>query len=155
MTAESDLTFVIYLSRISVHFDDQMLVDLAAKSSVNNKNRGVTGILLRAGNHFIQILEGPNDMVHRLVNKIRGDFRHTDLRIIYEESIENRRFGESSMKYLPIEGIFNVGVSEVIDLKRSAARYLEAGQDLSSIVNFIKCLPAFFLEHKVEQGRKY
>jgi hypothetical protein len=95
------LTFIVYASRAVSAFDHDRLVDLLTESRANNARDGITGMLVYRAPDFIQILEGPDAAVRALVERIRRDPRHTDVRILLEEQVTERKHATWSMGYEP------------------------------------------------------
>ena len=60
---------------------------------------GVTGLLYAEGDAFLQAIEGPDDSVADLLERLRQDDRHRDLRILVDRQIEHRDFGDWTMAY--------------------------------------------------------
>lgn len=97
-----DLISVAYVSGETEPFDDPRLADLLAHSRRSNRAHGLTGMLLHRRGRFFQVLEGAPDAVDALVDKIRADPRHGDVRILLREGIDARRFDDWTMGYEPI-----------------------------------------------------
>ncbi|WP_405371930.1 MULTISPECIES: BLUF domain-containing protein [unclassified Microbacterium] len=98
---DESLLSLVYASRAAIPFDHARLVELLAQSRENNARREVTGMLVYSEPDFIQILEGPSDSVRSLLAIIADDGRHTDVRVLLEETIAERRFAAWSMGYEP------------------------------------------------------
>lgn len=98
----SPLTSVSYVSTAADSFDDAALADLLAQSRTSNHDHDLTGMLLYRRGRFFQVLEGPQDAVDELMTKIRRDPRHTDVRVLLTERLDERRFSEWTMGYEPI-----------------------------------------------------
>lgn len=98
----SDLVSISYVSAASEPFDDGRLNDLLAQSRRSNHEHDLTGMLLYRRGRFFQVLEGPQDAVDELMMKIRRDPRHTGVRVLLSEHIDERRFTEWTMGYEPI-----------------------------------------------------
>lgn len=96
------LISVSYVSAAADTFDDAALVDLLAQSRASNHDHDLTGMLLYRRGRFFQVLEGHRDAVDQLMTKIRRDPRHTDVRILLTEQLEERRFSDWTMGYEPI-----------------------------------------------------
>lgn len=105
----ADLISVVYTSTASQPFRGSALEDLLATCRRLNAQRSVTGMLLYRDGRFIQILEGAPDVVDRLVETIRGDRRHHDLRVLLHDGIAERRFSDWTMGYRPLRD-FSDGV---------------------------------------------
>ena len=99
MTAANPLVSLVYCSSATDPFDEQALVELLAASRDRNSARDITGMLLYRGGEFVQILEGPRSDVEDLMQAIGRDPRHTDVRVLIEEPLHERRFDEWTMGY--------------------------------------------------------
>ena len=93
----------LYASRPVEPFDAQALDRILEKSRANNPAVGVTGLLCVADNLFLQVLEGGRDEVCELYNAIVRDPRHTQVRLLVYEEIEQRRFGAWTMGQINID----------------------------------------------------
>lgn len=94
---EDDLLSLVYVSTATVPFSDADLATLLSTSRVNNETRGLTGVLLYRGGHFMQALEGPARAVRLALSRIAADPRHTGVWTVSEEPIRERRFGSWAM----------------------------------------------------------
>jgi hypothetical protein len=88
-----------YLSTATVAYTDDQLSDLLRASREKNHAVGLTGMLLYAGGHFIQTLEGSEDVVDATYARIERDARHRDVFIALREPIEARSFPDWSMGF--------------------------------------------------------
>lgn len=96
------LVSISYVSAAAEPFDDARLAELLDQSRRLNHEHDLTGMLLYRRGRFFQVLEGPQDAVDELMTKIRRDPRHTDVRMLLSEEIDERRFSEWTMGYEPI-----------------------------------------------------
>ncbi len=94
---ETSLQRVMYVSRADASMTPQQFTNLCALSAANNQLRGITGVLAKVGNAFLQCVEGPTDTLEELVLNISRDERHTDLVIISDEPIRQRDFAAWNM----------------------------------------------------------
>ncbi len=90
---------VSYVSTATTPFDDELLADLLTQSRRSNHAHDLTGMLLYRRGRFFQVIEGPQDAVEHLMDAIRRDDRHSDVRILLSERIDERRFTEWTMGY--------------------------------------------------------
>jgi hypothetical protein len=60
---------------------------------------GVTGYLLRTRTQYFQLLEGGDDVLDDVVGMIRKDSRHTDMQILCDSTVNERRFANWAMGY--------------------------------------------------------
>jgi hypothetical protein len=100
---ESELLTVLYTSRARAEFDATQLEPLLAQSREANGARAITGMLLYRDGRFVQVLEGPAGEVEALLDRIRADARHSDVRVLLDERIERRQFADWSMGYERME----------------------------------------------------
>lgn len=92
---------LLYVSTNLVEFPDRQgqiesIVDVAR---ARNRTLEVTGALISTETAFAQVLEGSADMVEEVMASIRRDTRHTDLRVVSDQEIKERRFPSWSMAY--------------------------------------------------------
>lgn len=88
-----------YVSKLSLPLDREEILEIGRKASLNNKKVDVTGILIGVGDYFFQILEGDENTVSALVEKISRDQRHCDVNILSAETgCEERLFSDWNMK---------------------------------------------------------
>lgn len=94
-----NLLTVLYSSNATHPFDDDELGELLAQCRASNSRNDLTGMLLYRRGRFVQILEGPEQTVRDLLETIRSDERHTDVRVLIEEPISARAFADWTMGY--------------------------------------------------------
>ena len=90
-----ELYRVIYTSRSLLRPDEDY--DLIAHSVESNAEKGITGVLMRHQDHYIQILEGNRADVMVLIEKIKQDKRHTDFLLVRADTCPQRMFHGWSM----------------------------------------------------------
>jgi hypothetical protein len=93
------LTSLTYLSTATAAFDQAALTELLAVSRRNNHAVDLSGMLLYAGGHFIQTLEGPAEQVETTFHRIGADPRHRDVIIALRDEVEERVFPDWSMGF--------------------------------------------------------
>lgn len=94
------LTGIVYLSSALAPFDEKALRELAEHAQRRNRELGVTGYLYFEQRQFIQYIEGPDEAVTALMQRIADDRRH-DVRItIHDRHVEQRRFPDWSMRHI-------------------------------------------------------
>lgn len=93
-----------YISKFSRPLSRQEVESIGKVSSCNNQKANITGILLCSGGIFFQILEGEEEVVDPLYEKILKDDRHKDIFCLKNEpNISERQFPEWSMKTFIID----------------------------------------------------
>lgn len=90
-----------YLSRASAGISDADVRRILEQSRRNNPVRRITGHLQCHGGNFFQVLEGPENALDQLLDALGRDARHTDLCVLYRESLYRRNFANWSMGYGP------------------------------------------------------
>lgn len=69
----------------------------------NNPPRQIGGVLYCSNNYFFQCLEGEQNEVNQIFQKIMQDPRHRDIQALSVKHIEQRLFSNWSMKYVALE----------------------------------------------------
>ena len=90
---------ILYISTAREKLDDASLDGILRISRRNNAAVGVTGLLIVGGRRFLQVLEGPDDAVASVYDRISRDDRHFAVVRLSRKTIEARTFGAWSMGY--------------------------------------------------------
>lgn len=93
------MIYLVYVSSATGQLTTADLDDILAASRRNNARIGITGMLLHKGGNFMQVLEGPEESVLALQNKIEGDPRHRGLLVLRKAPLKERQFKEWAMGY--------------------------------------------------------
>ena len=93
---------LVYVSSAAVPFDSQSLAELLQEARENNHKDDVTGMLLYHDGNFFQVLEGPEDNVRRVYDRVAKDDRHQGVTTIYEEEADERAFSDWSMAWCEV-----------------------------------------------------
>ncbi|MCB1802141.1 MAG: BLUF domain-containing protein [Gammaproteobacteria bacterium] len=99
-----NLIHFIYASRVSGPLDETTVRDILQTARTNNRELGVTGMLLYADGSFFQVLEGEEHVIEDLFDRISRDNRHHQVVQIISEPIAERQFADWSMGYAAITG---------------------------------------------------
>ncbi|NEV64895.1 ABC transporter substrate-binding protein [Thiorhodococcus minor] len=94
-----DLHAVLYVSRAVRPLSASELRALLDASRSANCAQGITGYLLYCDGVFMQMIEGSRPRVERLMDRIRRDARHEEVRVIYEGAISRRTFYDWCMGF--------------------------------------------------------
>jgi hypothetical protein len=94
---------LVYVSSAVRLLSDAELIELLRISRQNNERDSITGMLLYKGGNFMQVIEGPEEVVIRLYGKILRDPRHTGLMILSQEPIQERQFPDWSMGFQNVD----------------------------------------------------
>ena len=93
------LISLIYVSSAQVPFSNGDLTALLEISRRNNALIDVTGMLVYRDGNFMQAIEGEEQTIHRLQEKIERDPRHDGVITLLTQRIETRQFPEWSMGF--------------------------------------------------------
>jgi hypothetical protein len=86
----SDIRIVYYSERNEgVGIDMKRLIDACER---NNARDGIGGFLHYNGTYFLQVLEGPRDLVRACYTRILADRTHRNMVLIGADTIETRKF---------------------------------------------------------------
>jgi len=98
---------LLYVSVAAQPFDDVALRALLARARAHNERVGVTGALMHQQGSFLQVLEGPTEVVDRLYVTIGCDMRHHRLLMLSRRSITEGNFPDWSMGFVDVKGTAN------------------------------------------------
>lgn len=91
---------LIYASAALRNYSGAALRPLVSAAREANARRGITGMLVYHARSFLQVLEGPDMEVDALFEAIKGDPRHTAVRLIVRSEIEVKQFEHWSMGFV-------------------------------------------------------
>jgi hypothetical protein len=92
---------LIYTSRALHQFSTADLKKLLMRSRLNNGATNVTGMLIYRDGTFLQALEGDEQSVREVFNRIEADERHSEVSILTDQPSPGgqRLFGKWSMGF--------------------------------------------------------
>ena len=95
----TQLCRAIYISQAVGNAGSNLLsvAEILGVSERNNRRDRLTGVLLSHDGWFLQALEGSRTDIERLLTRLHKDPRHTDIRMLGFETIEQRAFPAWSM----------------------------------------------------------
>lgn len=91
-----------YTSRASEMMTDLQLESLLNQATRFNQLNDITGLLLYNDGIFFQLLEGEESTIKELYASIKQDFRHYDVRKIYDQPLTQRHYADWSMKFFNV-----------------------------------------------------
>jgi hypothetical protein len=100
---EKKLLSIAYVSTASSPVTEDDIAALLIGARANNRRNGLTGALLYHRDRFVQILEGPEDIVRERFAVIAADPRHKSVRVLRELTIADRQFPEWTMGFAPMD----------------------------------------------------
>jgi signal transduction histidine kinase len=93
----------IYTSQAVESFNEEVLAALRNEASKKNGKFNITGALAYMDGKFAQVLEGPRDVVERLIETICRDPRHQNIKIVRQEAARTRAYREWRMNRIMAE----------------------------------------------------
>lgn len=73
-------------------FDAAMLAGILLDARRCNTRDGITGMLICRADLYLQLLEGPEEMVDAAYRRIKADDRHMDLQMLTRRTVAKRLF---------------------------------------------------------------
>lgn len=96
------LKYLAYVSRQSFILSDEEITNLLITCRANNSRADISGMLLYFDGTFVQFLEGPQENIESLFQKISKDKRHQQIVTLMEGNANQREFEDWSMAYKQI-----------------------------------------------------
>lgn len=94
----AQLDQLVYVSRrVNLVNSRAGMADILVRAAPNNSRDGITGCLTVVDGQFVQILEGDPGALDLLMERIMGDTRHADVRVLKRERVVERAFPAWSM----------------------------------------------------------
>jgi hypothetical protein len=134
---------LIYISGASTSFSKKDLIGLLAQSRKFNHSKEITGLLLYAGGHFMQLLEGAREEIKPLMERITKDGRHNQVDVLEEGPVKHRQFPEWSMAFLDFaspEVRALPGYSCFLDAPPQAAALVDKSEGNSNLLHYFKSI---------------
>lgn len=91
------LKCIAYISTANTHFDPQMLAQLLNSCILDNKKKGITGVMCYHNYSFLQFFEGEAAAVDSLFARIEQDSRHKNIAKLFDQVIGERAFPDFAM----------------------------------------------------------
>lgn len=95
---------IIYVSLASHEMSEAELAQLLEQSRAQNQAVGISGMMLYHRREFMQLLEGEQEALFALYEKIERDPRHEKLYKLWDGPIAQRNFEQWEMAYVSPEG---------------------------------------------------
>lgn len=93
---------LVYVSQSTLprgDIEDVEIAQIVQWSKQWNAANEITGALMHTGGHFVQWLEGDEDIVRELMSCISRDARHRNVTVLREGPADARLFGAWSLAY--------------------------------------------------------
>ncbi len=101
----TDLCQLVYISRITSTglSSPSTLNDISETSVERNQIDNITGILCYGNGYFLQCVEGSEQALTNLKNRLLIDDRHKELKVLDFSEITKRRFASWSLRSITLE----------------------------------------------------
>lgn len=106
---------IVYVSAATKPLSSATLDALLVMCRARNRADGVSGLLLYAGDQFMQALEGPPAAINALRARLLGDPRHRDYRELLRQDTPVRLFPDWPMEFRRIDGQMPAGFRLLVD----------------------------------------
>ena len=90
---------LIYISYANYPMSEAELEAILQSARKKNREMGITGMLLYLNEKFIQVLEGEQDQIEKLMNIIELDPRHKKISVLLKGNTNERIFKNWSMGF--------------------------------------------------------
>ena len=107
---------LLYSSVSEINSANEMdeIASILKTSIARNTGMGVTGALIYTGSHFAQALEGDDERVEGLMTLIAADRRHSQVTVVHQDHVAERRFASWQMAYRGPDTDLNRTVDELV-----------------------------------------
>lgn len=116
---------LIYKSRSAEIIDWDLVHSILFTSKEENRQHGVTGVLLATETHFLQVLEGRLEDVNDTFMRIAADSRHSEIRLICFHPVSEKLFPDWGMQGI---GLFEES-SEIREMFRDKRGFVAMMKD--------------------------
>lgn len=139
----SELKQLAYVSNATKPMDEAALLALLEESRQNNARDNITGFLMHCDGNFFQVIEGSEQAIEDLFQRLMRDIRHHRVTCILRRDISERMFAEWSMAFRSPEAHVLEKVPGYSDFVRSYFRLPDAvpgaregviGADIQNII---------------------
>jgi hypothetical protein len=120
------LAQLIYISKAS-NPDTLDLGDLIRHSQCNNGQRNITGALFYAGGNFLQLLEGDDEEISAVFDKIAADPRHSGVQRLLLKRVAKRMFPIWKMELVDLDREQKLDRERMLRLIRDVADRHDTG----------------------------
>jgi len=127
---------ITYISEESAPFSVSALLELLQQCHLNNPRQGLTGLLIYGNGTFLQSIEGEDEAVKALVEKISKDQRHRGFRMLRKEMATERLYGDWSMRFerLTEESLRKVPGLREFAIKKFNRDYLDTHVEVAELL---------------------
>jgi hypothetical protein len=121
---------IVYFSFSVNPFTKEDINTILEQSRRNNPAHNITGMLLYLNGSVIQVLEGGQEAIENLFNKIKLDTRHCNVTQVFSRPIIGRIFADWSMGYETVTAQELENIKEIVNIYTDERLAVEAGQNI-------------------------
>ena len=108
------LKTLTYTSRARLDLTDEDLGAIHQTARHFNALDGISGLLLFDGSRFLQIVEGSEEAIDNLVERLRRDTRHSAFEVRDERHVDRRSFPDWSMELVRVSSGYSGAREKVV-----------------------------------------
>lgn len=116
----------------------EQLKEISTVAKRNNPQLGITGLLFFHAQRFLQIVEGEQEQLSELMDKLADDPRHTNIERLIDSPIEKRGFAQWNMDSFNLSDERALQEPELKTIAQAYKQNLQA--DSALIANFYKTM---------------
>ena len=90
---------LVYVSNSPDTLSKEELISILRTNSEKNQREEITGLLVYEGGDFMQVLEGPEQRVNQLMERIKKGSQYGRVNVLLREEVEERYFPKWSMAF--------------------------------------------------------
>lgn len=110
-----ELKTLAYTSLARLDLRAGELVDIHPTARRLNALDGITGMLMFNGSRFLQIIEGAQEAIDNLLERLRRDGRHSALEVRDERVVAERAFLDWSMEMVTVSAAYLEAQDQIAD----------------------------------------
>ncbi len=119
-----DLHEILYCSLLAPQQPPTVVGQIVAQARARNAADQITGLLVFDGMRFCQHFEGPSRQVLRLMSRLEADPRHTQIRVVHEGALAQRRYQRFDLGLAQPEESDDLAEVEKVDGIEALRRFL-------------------------------
>lgn len=127
-----------YISEANIAVEHEDLRAILDTAQDFNRRRDITGCLIYDQGHFAQVLEGGQQELDALMQRIIRDPRHRNVRIVWSGPVERRMFEQWSMAAFNLDRPAAGDSVSIMELRQELAEFMALSE--RNLATF----PAFF-----------
>ncbi|GAA4642228.1 hypothetical protein GCM10023115_04510 [Pontixanthobacter gangjinensis] len=103
----------VYISTATDNLRNEDVSDILAAALRNNVGSGITGLLIFNGRNFLQLVEGEQEALTKLMEKLALDKRHNGIVRLVDIAIDKRDCAEWTMRQIRLSDSVNARREEL------------------------------------------